>query len=135
NAARKAAGVSIRVGLVEPLISTRTVSIALMERDNWLARTVAMLPDSAIAALIASARSCQIVHPTPPVEMPSSRIAAHQSRRTEIVCAKTAMPGASAALMEWPGLFRTLSDMLGMNPKRRSPRDGYQTARWTRICA
>src|SRR5262245_24619551 len=94
--------------LVERLTSVRTASIARIGRDNWPARIVAMLPDSVVAALIASVRSCQIVHPTALTERPTSNMAPHQRRRQEKVwaTAAAAAPDANAPLRR--GRVRTL---------------------------
>src|SRR4051794_4780673 len=55
-----------------------------MDRDNWLASTAAILPDSAIAARNASDRSSQMVQPTALAETPSSTKAAHHRPRSGI---------------------------------------------------
>src|SRR2546423_14548517 len=55
-----------------------------MDRDNWLASTAAILPDSAIAARNASDRSAQIVQPTALAETPSSTKATHHRPRSGI---------------------------------------------------
>src|SRR6266700_593913 len=55
-----------------------------MDRDSWLASTVAILPDSAIAARNASDRSSQIVQPTALAETPSRTRAAHHRSRSGI---------------------------------------------------
>jgi len=55
------------------------VSIDLSERDSWTASTEAMFPVSETAALMASARSCQIAQTTALAERPSRRIAAESS--------------------------------------------------------
>ena len=80
------------------LISSSIASIVCSDRDNWPARIAAMFPVSAIADLMASLRSCQIVKPTAPTDRPSSTIAAHHRRRSGIDFGDGACPlGASCA--------------------------------------
>src|SRR5262249_9577170 len=70
------------------------------DRDNCPARTVAMLPDSLMAARMASVLSCQIVQATAVTEIPSSTNAAHQRCRKGKDCVTSPAPrsGGSAAL-------------------------------------
>src|SRR5215813_2574642 len=100
NEARKPWGVSISRSLVARLTSTRTESMPWTDRENCPARTVAMLPDSLMAARMASVLSCQIVQPTAVTEIPSSTKAAHQRCRKGKDCVRVpaAHSGGSAAL-------------------------------------
>src|ERR1700723_3513310 len=85
-------GESMPCASTDRLISMSAISIDLIERDNWPARTDAMFPVSETAALMASVRSCQIVQTTALAETPRSKIAAHHRRRSGI--AWTAPPAA-----------------------------------------
>src|SRR5438093_321179 len=111
NAVRKLMGVSMSRSLLARLVSSNTESMPLMERESWLARTAAMLPDSAMAARMASERSSQIVQPTALADTPSSTKAAHHSCRSGIDsrAARAASAEAGATLPRRAG--RTLSDI------------------------
>ena len=100
------------------------------ERDNWPASTVAMLPDSVMAAWMASLRSCQIVHPTAVADTPSSRIAACHRRRSGMDSRAAPAVGSigDRAPLSGAGMAGTLRSIgLETKPARRAgPHKDYR---------
>ena len=111
NETRKLSGVSMSRSLVARLVSSSTESIPLIDRESWLASTAAILPDSAIAARMASERSSQIVQPTALAETPSRTRAAHHSCRSGIDSRATRAAGAEAGATRPGGTGGTFSDI------------------------
>src|SRR5215470_18378632 len=77
-----------------------------------------MLPDSAIAARIASDRSSQIVQPTALAETPSRTKAAHQSCRSGMDSRAARAASAEAGATRPGGTVGTFSDILAVTRRR-----------------
>src|SRR5215471_6693779 len=133
NEARKLSGVSMSRSLVARLVSSSTASMPLMERESWLASTAAMLPDSAIAARIASDRSSQIVQPTALAETPSRTKAAHHSCRSGMdsraARATSAEAGATRPGAEG-GTFSDIRRLLAVTAQVSGRRPNFGLRSW-----